>query len=175
MLSGVSWNPAGLTLTSNIYSLQAASLAGVFGLSFWVILVNLLALRIYIAKEGNAKRWPLAGWLCALALPYLYGMAHMAYHESNMADQPRTSFKAVLVQTAFPAEESDEHRGKKNLVDSVIDEWRQILQIAKKYAGQSFDLMVSSRICRAIWHLCLCLSPSERAPCLSGNTSFQEI
>lgn len=143
VLSGLSWNPAGIAMTGNIYSLQAASLAGVFGLSFWVCFVNLLALRAYMARKANAS-WVIAfgTWLCALLLPYLYGLAQLTFHAPRMATDQRPAIKAVLVQTAFGAEESEAHTIKKNPVDDVIDQWRQILHITKKHAGESFDLLV---------------------------------
>ena len=79
-LAGFSWNPVGLALTSTIEGLQGASLFGVFGLSFWVILTNLLALSwasFYKLSENQYSRasfrkWGTAWFLIALA-PYLYG------------------------------------------------------------------------------------------------------
>lgn len=68
ILAGYSLNPVGLALTANIYSLQMASLVGLYGLSFWVILVNLLALT----------RRPI--WLVAALLPFLYGVAQIQIH-----------------------------------------------------------------------------------------------
>ncbi|TXI36443.1 MAG: apolipoprotein N-acyltransferase, partial [Nitrosomonas sp.] len=47
-MSGYTWNPVGLLLTGNIYSLQTASLWGIFGLTFWITATNLLALRTWI-------------------------------------------------------------------------------------------------------------------------------
>ncbi|MBA2728644.1 MAG: hypothetical protein H0U49_10790, partial [Parachlamydiaceae bacterium] len=52
-LSGYTWNPVGIALTSSVYALQGASLFGVFGLSFWVILVNALALRAWINRPAK--------------------------------------------------------------------------------------------------------------------------
>ena len=46
-ICGFTWNPVGLSLTHNIYSLQFASVLGVFGLSFWVILTNLITLNVW--------------------------------------------------------------------------------------------------------------------------------
>lgn len=141
LLSGFSWNPIGLALTTNIYSLQLASLAGIFGLSFWVFFINLLALRAFLIP----KRILILAWLFAIALPYLYGLAQISLHEHQLA-APAPTFKAVLVQTAFPAEEAQNHKSLKNPIDEVIDEWRQILTITRKHSGHPFDLMVLPEI-----------------------------
>jgi apolipoprotein N-acyltransferase len=52
---GFSWNPIGLALTHFSLSLQFASVFGVFGLSFWVMLTNLLALNVWRNKRPSTK------------------------------------------------------------------------------------------------------------------------
>lgn len=136
VLSGFSWNPVGLAISGNIYSLQAASIAGAFGLSFWVILVNLVGLWAWIQK----KHLPLLIWVCAAAFPYLYGAAHIMFHDQKTA--PSSHLTAVLVQTAFSPEESQEFSKEKNLIQHVIGEWRQILDIMKKHKSQAIHLIV---------------------------------
>lgn len=132
-LSGLSWNPVGLSLTSHIYALQTASLAGIFGLSFWVILVNLLALWAWMQKAVI----PASLWLSAVATPYLYGAIHLFLHSPTT---PTQHLRAVLVQTAFAPEESNVQQ--KNLVSFVTSEWKQILTLLKKHQGKSIHLIV---------------------------------
>lgn len=132
ILSGLSWNPVGLAITSSVYALQAASFAGVFGLSFWMVFVNLLALRAWIQKQIT----PTVLWLAAAALPYLYG-AHVFFHSSY---PPSSHLTALLVQTAFAPEEIK--TSKHNLLDHVIDEWKQILTILKPHQESAADLIV---------------------------------
>ena len=136
-LSGLSWNPVGIALTSNLYALQAASLVGLFGLSFWVILVNLIALWAWIQK----KSFPILIWMMAIALPYSYGIAHIAYHDKYL-ELTSKNLTAMLVQTAFSPEESQKFSGKENLTQHVIGEWSKILQVAKKHGGQTIHLIV---------------------------------
>ena len=45
VLSGFTWNLVGLASCGNSYFLQAANLSGVYGLTFWTIIVNALAFR----------------------------------------------------------------------------------------------------------------------------------
>ena len=136
LLSGLSWNPAGLALAGNLYALQMASLWGVFGLSFWLIFVNLLALYAWV---NRIKRPALmAVWIVAATLPYLYGAIQLSIHQKNLNNPPST-LRTLLVQTAFPVEESMNQTG---MVNYVTNEWRQILQITKKHAGKTIDLIV---------------------------------
>jgi len=140
-LSGLSWNPVGLALTSQLYPLQMASLWGVFGLSFWVMLVNLTSLKAWNTSPRFA-----GVWLIAAAVPYLYGFTHFEWHHYAMQEQSSKDhadpFYAVLVQTAFPAEETLDLSDRKQLLDYVLAEWRKILQITKKQLGTSVNLIV---------------------------------
>lgn len=141
ILSGFSWNPSGLALTGNLFSLQMASLMGIFGLSFWVLFVNLLAMRAWLRKKMSAS----CLWMAAALFPYLYGYVHLGIHESWLPQQQEEAknpyFTAVLVQPAFPAEEAFDFGDTKNYVAFVTREWRHVLNITKKHVGQHFDVM----------------------------------
>lgn len=138
-LSGFSWNPAGLALSGNIYSLQMASLLGVFGLSFWVILSNLLALRAYWLRGTLIST---CVWIAVAAIPYAYGYMQFQIHEAAFTQSDKRPFRAVLVQTAFPVEEELGIKDRSLMVEYVINEWRQILSIIKKQFGKPIDLIV---------------------------------
>lgn len=142
ILSGFSFNPIGLALTANLYSLQFASLWGIYGLSFWVVLVNLIALKTW--NEG-LKPGYLAVWTAAALCPYIFGGLHLWTHEEameEMAAKPDGLYKAVLVQTSFPIEERMVFRDRHEMLLFVINEWRQILKITKNKLNQKFDLLV---------------------------------
>lgn len=131
VLSGFSWNPVGIALSGQVYPLQLASIAGIYGLSFWVMFVNLLLLRTLIFK----KYW--LSWITAAAFPYLFGFFHIAYHEDALAASPTLS--ALLVQTAFPIEECLDCTSS-DLVRYVESEWRQIFTLLNQNKGQLTDL-----------------------------------
>ena len=139
ILSGFSFNPVGMALTANLYSLQFASVWGIFGLSFWVIFVNLLALRVWLT------RWPyLFSWGFAAMLPFIYGAIQLGIHQKSFEkDQKNNSYTAILVQTAFPVEEIMGFKDQKSMIAYVMDEWRQILKITKKHLGTSVDLIAT--------------------------------
>lgn len=134
LLSGYSLNPVGLSLSGFTYSLQMASLLGVFGLSFWVIFQNLLFLRWWTFKKGAYLLLT-----CAL-LPYVWGFIQLSWHENSFqADQ--NSLDVALVQTFFPIEENMVFRSSEEMSDFIMDEWRQILTMLA-HVEKTIDLIV---------------------------------
>lgn len=138
-LSGISWNPVGLALTGGLYPLQMASLWGVFGLSFWVILVNLLGLRAWYKRKRLCST---SIYIGALLLPYIYGIGHLYIHQKNILEKSQDNLHVVLVQTAFPADQFIDYSNKKKLIAHVIDQWKTIFRTVKKQQGHRFDLLV---------------------------------
>lgn len=140
LLSGFSFNPIGAALGGSIYSLQMASLFGIFGLSFWVVLTNLLALRAWTPSN---KLFKTLAWLAVALIPYFFGVGHLYLHTQQMNLQPESTvpFKAVLVQTAFPVEESIDFTNKQTMISYVKNEWKTILSITKKHLGKPIDLI----------------------------------
>lgn len=130
LFSGFSWNPSGLALSSNLYSLQAASLAGLYGLTFWVIATNGLALRAWLRKKAA----PFALWVAVAAAPFAFGAWHI-----RPVDQS-ASYKALLVQTGFPVEET---LGKtpSELIAYVVEEWKAILALTSPYQEERIELI----------------------------------
>ncbi len=98
-LCGFTWNLVGLTMADSSYSLQFASLWGIFGLSFWVILVNLAALHVLMEKKGAVV------WAAMAIVPYLYGFVQQSYVESAVPISG--NLKVALVQTALFPEQKD--------------------------------------------------------------------
>lgn len=136
-LSGFSWNPAGLALTGHLYPLQLASVAGVFGLSFWVMFVNLLALRAFFSQT-HLKKW--AVWATAALFPYFFGFLHLTYHDKQLAQSPPKELSALLVQTAFPIEECLDCPPS-DLITYVKGEWLQVFNLLKGHREENFDLI----------------------------------
>ncbi len=138
LLSGLPFNPVGLSLTGSLYSLQFAAIGGVYGLSFCVILTNLLLLRAWIQPLSLTK-W---GFACLVALlPYGWGWAHLAFHQHALSQKPET-LSVVLVQSALPIEENMTFQSSQEARQFVFDEWRQVLSTLQKQVGQAIDLIV---------------------------------
>ncbi len=139
-MSGYTWNPFGLLLTGSIYPLQTASLWGIFGLTFWVTAVNLLVLRTWLYPSS----WMAKGALASMVLfPYLFGVAHIAYHESaNLRQGPPRTLTAVLVQPYSPVENQGAFSTPERAVSYVLGQWQHILQLAARYRGEKVDMVV---------------------------------
>jgi apolipoprotein N-acyltransferase len=138
-LSGYSWNPAGLALTGSVVSLQMASIWGIFGLSFWVIFVNLLAVRAWMQRFNRSA---IALFVIAAAVPFLFGFAQLQFHRDAMKNKEIPVFKTLLVQTVFLAEESMDFSNKKQYIDHILNEWEQIIKSVKPHEGKQIDLIV---------------------------------
>jgi apolipoprotein N-acyltransferase len=137
-LSGFSWNPIGLALTSSLYSLQLASVGGIYLLSFWVMLTNLLGLRAWL---NGWNRKSLSCWGLILLFPYLFGAVHFHWHSQRM-EQQRSTLSVLLVQTAFPIEESLPFTSAEEMRQFVWEEWNKIFRLVSKFIGQSIDMVV---------------------------------
>lgn len=135
VLSGIAFNLIGLSLSANLYTLQTASLWGLFGMSYWVLLVNLLALKAWIEwpKIAPAFLWG----ICSL-LPFLFGFLQLKIYD--VSPQSPT-FKALLIQPVFPIEEGMKFHDTGSFIKFVEEEWRQILTLAKEHRGKNIDLI----------------------------------
>jgi len=135
-LSGFAFNPSGMALAGNLYTLQASSIAGVYGLSFLVILTNLLFLRAYLFQF----RWvDLTVFGLVAVSPFLYGGMQLSAKGRNVERSPTVN--ALLVQTSFPVEEGICFTSHQAYFDHVFDEWRQIFSLAGKHQGKPVDLL----------------------------------
>lgn len=92
-MSGYMWNPVGLGLAGSQYSMQLATLIGAFGLSYWVILSNVVLLKACVEKSY----YQLGGWGILILFPYLFGWGHIYYHSGQKEGAPQV--EALLVQT----------------------------------------------------------------------------
>lgn len=131
-LSGFTWNPTGLSLAGSEYSLQFAALLGVYGLSFWVILVNLTALKAYLEKS---KKIALL-WGSLALFPYLFGIFHIQFTPPASTK----SLSAALVQTALFPEQKDYDNRKPDRFILPLDQWDRIL--AQLKGERKLDLIV---------------------------------
>jgi apolipoprotein N-acyltransferase len=80
--------------------------------------------------------------LAFATVPILSGSIHYAYHSAKIEGlSPKDQFSAVLVQTAFPVEESMHFKNSHELFSYVQNEWKKILEITKKQAGKPINLI----------------------------------
>lgn len=136
VLSGFSWDPVGLALSATLPGLQWAALFGVFGLTFWVVLTNLCALKLL--QEKNLQLF--ISWVVLAILPYAFGYAHLSYHKRGMARSAPLSL--VLVQTALYPEEKAPFSKLKSTPLSPLAQWERILTLLKAHTGKEIDLIL---------------------------------
>ena len=138
LLSGFTWNPIGLSLADNSLSIQWAALFGVYGLSFWVIFVNLFG--IYAAQLWKRR----AMWGVCILLPYLFGGVHQWWIEKTLTTEKTLS--VVLIQTAFLPEQKDAMAHLSAVFIPPLNQWERICHALndRRLLGEqkTFDLIV---------------------------------
>ena len=134
-LSGFAFNPIGMSLSANFYTFQTASIWGAFGLSYWVLLVNLLALKAWLEFPRYSTSLI---WACCALLPFSFGFVKFKLYESKFSSE---TFNAVLIQPVFPIEESLKFRDSASFIKFVVSEWKQILILSKEHFGKKIDLI----------------------------------
>jgi apolipoprotein N-acyltransferase len=142
LFSGYSLNPIGLSMTSTLWGLQNASLVGVYGLTFFVLLINLMVLRFFL--YARSIKFGVFLLLACLA-PYLFGFVHVALHKPGVEEAKKSSdtmLNVLLVQTAFPVEENLQFSSFREAVLYVEEEWNQILKVIQGYLDHKVDLLV---------------------------------
>lgn len=136
-LSGHTWNPVGLEFASTLYGLQMASLWGVYGMTFWVILVNVLVLQLML---GGWNKRGVALCVVSIAAPYVFGFSQIAFHKEDY-DKAPAQLTTLLVQPAFAIEEEIHFPQPREMVGYVFDEWKQILTILANHKDKPVDLI----------------------------------
>lgn len=128
LFCGFSFNQAGLALSGYSWPLQMASLFGVLGLSFWVMLVNLMVLDALY--RNNLKRYTSCAFLALF--PYIWGLCQLSYHGDKNNHQNK-NISILLVQTGLLPSEKVPLSGRLKEFISPYEQWRRILQIAKEH------------------------------------------
>lgn len=117
-LTGFTWNPLGLALVDSPHSIQFAAFFGVYGLSFWVVFVNALALRAAFLQKG-AVLWG----VCAL-FPYFLGWGYQEWMGKKVPAERH--LKIALVQTALLPEQRELFLDKREAFIPLLDQWERV-------------------------------------------------
>ncbi len=136
LLTGFTWNPVGLTLAANSLSIQFAALFGVYGLCFWVMWVNLFALKALL--ERGRKQWTV--WLAFALLPYGYGAVQKAFLEPYLKEDRQ--IEVALIQTGMRPEQRDRLKERNDAHIHPLMQWRQVLSHLTRTNSTRFDLIV---------------------------------
>lgn len=133
-LCGFTWNPIGLALTDSPYSLQFAAIWGIFGLSFWVIFVNVTALNALIEKTTKK----IALWASMALFPYAFGLFHQNWIEGHIPSLG--TLNVALVQTGLFPEQKEFSKDFSDAYIPPLDQWVRILNVLDE--KKSVDLIV---------------------------------
>ncbi len=138
IFTGIAWNPVGLLLSGSLYSLQGASIAGAYGLSFLVILTNGILLQTFVMKRNYSI------WATLLIAPYLFGWTHLAYHEEGLREAP--NLKTLLVQTNFPSTDAIRFTSSQHAIAHAFQDWQTIFQLVQPHIEEAVDLVALPEI-----------------------------
>jgi apolipoprotein N-acyltransferase len=108
--------------------LQFASLFGILGLSFWVILTNLAVYK---------KKWKPAAALAII--PYIFGFSYTSYHQPKLDQSP--VLKGALVQTALLPSQKLYLEHKSYDFISPYEQWSRIAHLLSQ-VKEKVDLVV---------------------------------
>lgn len=137
ILCGFAWNPIGLTLSGTSYTMQLASIGGVFGLSFLVIALNLMTYNLLVS--WTPKRVLACGGV--ILLPYLVGGTHLIYHQAQK-EEHKDRASVVLVQPGLLPDQKDYFYGKESQFIHPYDQWRALFDYLKQHREKELDLIV---------------------------------
>ena len=141
-LCGFVWNPIGLALSAWVLPAQFISLSGIFGLSFWVILVNLCAINAYSSfknKDFVFKRSVI--FFLFFLVPYVFGAIHLSYHTLQRSKQTKL-LNVALVQTALLPDQKMPFLDRKHRFIHPFDQWKLILTDLTKASLEKTHLIV---------------------------------
>lgn len=140
--SGFYFDLVGLSLASNPLTLQTASLFGVLGMSFWVMLTNVAFVRAFMICR---VRTILAAAVIA-SLPFVWGYLHTKKHTKNQQayDSLNPPMKALIVHSKkVPEEFKPLPRPRLSPQERSFIAWQElILAIAPFYQKGPVDLIV---------------------------------
>ncbi len=140
--SGFYFDLVGLSLASNLITLQTASIFGVLGMSFWVMATNTAIVRaLFMPKTG-----PILLALIIAALPFIYGTIHLQVHTKKQAahDAIYPQTKALIVHSKkVPEEFKPLPRVRLNPQERAFYAWKELLAaIGPFYKKQKLDLIL---------------------------------
>lgn len=142
-ICGFPWNPIGMALGSYSVSMQMAACTGILGLSFWVMLTNLVALKelwsIMHLRRGFMR------WTACALVPYIFGSFYLAYHtraEQKMGFFSEKVAKVALVQTGLLPSEKSLLPGRQKEYISPWLQWQRIFTFLKNAQIEGVSLIV---------------------------------
>ncbi len=140
--SGFYFDLVGMSLAANLITLQTASLFGVLGMSFMVMLTNVAIARAYLVFSKRAIL--LAATIATL--PFLYGTIHLNIHTQKMKeyDALNPPMNALIVHSKkVPEEFKPKPRARITPQQRAFTAWKELVTaIAPFYNKEPVDLIL---------------------------------
>lgn len=137
IMCGFSWNPAGIALAAYPLTMQLAAIAGVLGLSFWVMLTNLVGLKELWDKTSPERGF--LKWLGIALVPYIFGTVYLMNQNEDLTTPPS---KVALVQTGLLPSQKIPLQGRLHEYLSPWIQWQRIFSFLKDGQSQHPALIV---------------------------------
>ncbi len=138
VLCGFAFNFLGLSLSCYNFPLQMASLFGVLGMSFWVMLSNLAAWRFFrVPSLFHGIKW-----VILVSIPYLYGFFYVGYYNQKHLQGNQDSYSILLMQTGVSPAQKYSLKGREQEFVSPMDQWDRILESISLQKETFLDLLV---------------------------------
>jgi len=136
IMSGFSFNQVGLAYANNHFSLQLTSVLGIYGLSFYVIFINLTGLKAI--TQRSIKAYSL--WIILSIFPYFYGYFHEKIYENKFLNSP--NLNVCLVQTSILPEQKNLTKNYFDHFVTPITQWKRIINLINQTNHYKIDLIV---------------------------------
>lgn len=124
------WLLVGNTQTYNIHGMQIASITGVFGLSFWILTVNVLLYHLFRRwKEGKGMPWTsrlLGPGLAIILLPHFYTMIFVDFE----MPAERTLTVAVVQPDIDPYAKWGRGTPPRDMIDHLLFSYDSVARVA---------------------------------------------
>lgn len=143
--TGFPWNPVGLASAANLYSAQMAAASGIYGLSFWLILTNVIALDAFKQKFALGS---CLVWAMTAGLPFFAGYMHIAEYENS---EIHHKANVLLVHTALTPDQKLPGRTNENPIVQSFLNWEGLLETLSPYQNEKIDLIVFPETTIALW------------------------
>ena len=134
-MCGFSFNQVGMALAHHHLPMQIATVFGIFGLSFYVIFVNLTAYKAFLEKSFKL----ISLWLILAIFPYVYGYLHEKIYEKKFSSAE--TINVCLVQTALLPEQKVLTKNHFDDFISPIVQWARIINFINQQRFDNIDLI----------------------------------
>lgn len=135
---GFAFDPMGIHLSSYPVLTAFASVFGVYGLSYLVVLVNLFGFRWLLEKT----RLNAVTYFSLLLIVVGLGVSHVYFHDEMAKKSSKKTLDVALVQTGLRPDQKIKLANLEHHYVSPYTQWLSVLSYLKKENPRNLDLIV---------------------------------